>query len=166
MNGRSENAIGENGRRSRDGRAWSWGIAGAYTIFVGLVLGFVSFALTQEVNLVSADYYQREIAHQQHIDSVRRAQALPAGMAWSVQRAGADFDFSFPPRENAGPLRGTIHLYRPDDARLDRQYAIALDAQGKQRVPAADLSPGAWRAKISWQMHGEQYYSELPLSVE
>lgn len=135
-------------------------------VFVVLVLSFVAFALAQEVELVSADYYQREIAHQQHIDSVRRAQALPAGMAWSVVKEGGQFVFAFPADKIEGPLRGIIHLYRPDNMRLDREYAIELDVQGRQGVAASDLATGVWRVKISWQQGVEGYYSELALRVE
>ncbi len=150
----------------KGGRAWSLGVAGAYMVLVVLVLGFVGFALTQEVELVSADYYQRAIGHQDHIDSVKRAQALPAEVAWTATREGGQFAFAFPVHKIRGTLQGTIHLYRPDDFRRDREYAIALDANGRQLLPAADLEAGLWRAKIRWDHGAVGYYSELVLRVD
>ena len=148
------------------GRAWAWGIVGACVLFIGVMLGFVAFSFSQRVDLVSRDYYQREIEHQQQIDRVTRTGSLPAGIAWDLAQEGGQAVFAFPLERVEKPVRGSIHLYRPADASLDQKWKIALDGAGRQRVPLASLEPGRWRVKIDWKLGEKEYYSEFALTVE
>jgi len=151
---------------ARTGRAWAWGIVGACALFIGAMLVFVAFSFSQRVDLVAPDYYQREIEHQQQIDRVTRTGALPEGVTWQLNQEGDQALFAFPREQVEGEVRGSIHLYRPADATLDRKWKIALDEQGRQRIPLASLKPGRWRVKIDWQLGQEEYYSEFALTVE
>lgn len=149
------------------GRAWAWGIVGACGLFISVMLGFVAFSFfSQGVDLVSRDYYQQEIEHQRQIDRVTRTGNLPEGIAWELTQEGNQAMFSFPQEQVKEPMRGSIHLYRPADASLDQKWEIALDRQGRQRVPLASLAPGRWRVKIDWRLGEEEYYSEFALTVE
>ena len=146
------------------GKSWVRGIVGAYLLFVTMTLSFVFFAFSQRLDLVSPDYYQREIAFQQHIDRVERTRALPSELAWSLSWEGTDLICAFPPDAPDAPPVGTIHLYRPANADLDRQIPIDLDANGRQRLTTA-LIPGHWRIKISWKLGTQDYFSETALTV-
>ncbi|MDA0335824.1 MAG: FixH family protein [bacterium] len=147
------------------GRSWAWGVTAAYLIFAGLTLTMVAIAVSQRTDLVSADYYQREIDYQQHIEGRARSQALPAGVAWSFRHEDGDLVLRFPPGHFADAPQGQVHLYRPDNASLDRHYTIALDGFGDQRIPLAELATGRWQVRIEWRAGGEQYYSERDLQV-
>ena len=150
----------------RKGRAWAWGITGLCLLFISTTLGFVAFSFSQRVDLVSPDYYQREIEHQRQIDKAARTATLPEGVGWKLVREGDWIVFSFPREQVKEEVRGVIHLYRPSDARLDREWPIELDPEGRQRLPLAELAAGFWRVKIDWRMGGEEYYSELAIKVE
>jgi hypothetical protein len=63
------------------------------------------------------------------------------------------------------PVQGTIYLYRPANAQLDREYPIELDENGHQNLAVTDIEFGLWRAMIYWQMEGDEYYTELALTV-
>ncbi|MBT3343087.1 MAG: hypothetical protein HN712_11175 [Gemmatimonadetes bacterium] len=149
----------------RRGRSWAWGIIGAYSSFAVLTLVMVGFAFSQRVDLVSDDYYQREIDHQQHIDRVTRTQELPDGVEWTVTHQDGDFLFELPKGHFNGDLQGQIHFYRPDNSTLDRTHGIHLDVQGQQRITAAGLPAGHWRIHIEWQVAGLDYYSERELNI-
>lgn len=151
---------------ARTGRTWAWGIVGACALFIGAMLVFVAFSFSQRVDLVSRDYYQREIEHQRQIDRVTRTGRLPGGIAWKLSQEDDQALFAFPRERVAEEVRGSIHLYRPADATLDRKWKIALDEEGHQRVPLASLEPGRWRVKIDWRLGEEEYYSEFALTVE
>jgi hypothetical protein len=151
---------------AQTGRTWAWGVVGACILFISVMLGFVVFSFSQQVDLVSRDYYQREIEHQRQIDRVARTRSLPEDVAWELSQEVDQAVFAFPQDQVEEEVRGRIHLYRPADASLDRKWEIALDRQGRQRVPLASLEPGRWRVKIDWRLGGEEYYSEFALTVE
>jgi hypothetical protein len=151
--------------QGQGGRLWAWGITGAYLVFAGLTLTMVAIAVMQRTDLVSEDYYQREIDHQQHIDRRARTQALPAGVAWSFSHEGDDLVLRFPQDHFTDSPEGQVYLYRPDNATLDRDYPIALDAYGQQRIPLAELAFGRWHVRIEWHADGQQYFSERELQV-
>lgn len=153
------------GRDPRRGRSWAWGVIGAYSAFALLTLTMVGFAFSHRVDLVSDDYYQREIDHQRHIDRVERTSELPAGAQWSISHEEGSFLFQLPLVHFADDLQGRIHFYRPDNSTLDRTFGIELDASGSQRITSAGMPIGHWRIRIEWQAGGLGYYSERELNV-
>lgn len=155
-----------NNMSSGQGRGWSWGIVAAYLLFAATTLGFVAFSFSQRVDLVSRDYYQRETDHQQQIDRVERTGMLPDGIAWSMRRQGEQILFQFPQDQVEGKVEGSMHLYRPSNASLDRKLIIKLDANGQQSLAANELEAGLWRVKISWSLGAEEYYSEFAFVME
>ena len=148
------------------GRGWPWGILAAYLLFMATTLGIVAFSFSQRVDLVSRDYYQREIDHQRQIDRVERTGALPGGIVWSMGWEGERVFFQFPQDQVEGKVEGIMHLYRPSNASLDRTLVIKLDANGRQSLAADELDSGLWRIKISWSLGAEEYYSEFAFVVE
>ena len=50
------------------------------------------------------------------------------------------------PRQSAG----SIELYRPSAAGMDRAVRLEPDANGVQRLDAAGLAPGLWQVRVSW----------------
>ncbi len=149
-----------------DGRGWAWGISGACAVVICMILAFVFFAFSQQVDLVSRDYYRQEIEHQRQIDRVERTGGLPQGVAWDLRQEEGKLVCAFPLDRVEGEVVGTLHFYRPSDASLDRKWKIDLDEQGRQRLSLDQFEPGLWRVKIAWSLGGEEYYSEFSLTVE
>lgn len=149
-----------NSRPPASGRAWIWGVTGGYLLFAAATLGFVAFALTQDTELVSPDYYQRGTAHQAHMDATSRALALPDSLAWTVALKGGQVTCRFARAD----IQGRFHLYRPADAALDRRLDIALQ-DGAQTL-STDLAPGRWILQIDWTMDGLAYHSRREFRVE
>ncbi|HSH17350.1 MAG TPA: FixH family protein, partial [Verrucomicrobiae bacterium] len=53
---------------------------------------------------------------------------------------------------------GSIQIYRPSDAALDRQVEFAPDTTGAQRIDAREMVSGLWKLKITWQVGGEEFF--------
>ncbi|MBT4496965.1 MAG: hypothetical protein HOC74_04550 [Gemmatimonadetes bacterium] len=148
------------------GRAWAWGIIVACAVFICMMLAFVFFAFSQQVDLVSRDYYQQEIEHQRQIDRVERTGDLPEDVAWDLRQVDDQLVCEFPLDRIEGEVAGTLHFYRPSDARLDRKWKIDLDEQGRQSLQLGEFDVGLWRVKIAWNLGDEEYYSEFTLMIE
>lgn len=148
------------------GRAWARGIVLAILVFACGTLGMVGIALSTSTDLVSADYYQREIDFQQQIDRQERTLALPEGVDWRLRLGENNLTLSFPLGHFGEAPSGIIRLYRPDDASLDHDVVIELDADGRQQIPMTGLAAGRWRVHIEWVADGQQYYSEARLHLD
>ena len=55
---------------------WGTGIFITIIIFVSFFTSFIIFSLTQDINLVSKDYFPEEIAYGQKLDKIKNADAL------------------------------------------------------------------------------------------
>ncbi|HZS03528.1 MAG TPA: FixH family protein [Blastocatellia bacterium] len=142
---------------------WGYGIAAVYSIFALATLGVVAFSLTQKVELVSKDYYEKEVTCEQQIERLRQTNAMGQQVTCQLTTDGRFIEARFPAALT--DVRGTLTLYRPSDSSLDREVTLAPDAGGRQLIPADKLAKGYWRAKLHWQSGGRGYYNEYSLTV-
>jgi nitrogen fixation protein FixH len=143
---------------------WGIAVAIAYTVFASATAGFVAFAMSHPVQLVSSDYYERSLAHDAHLAAVARTQALGPGVSVGVT-AGGDALIVTLPAEAAAGAAGRVAFYRPADASADRTVTLDVDAQGRQRVPLAGLAAGYWRVRVEWTALGKAYFAEHVVAV-
>lgn len=143
-------------------RNWGVRIALVYIAFATATIGFVTFAMSQDVDLVSPDYYARSLAHDDRLDAMARADALGDTFRVSASQDGRSVQLTIPAGASTG-LRGAVTLYRPSDASADRSYDLALDAAGRQQIAFTDEAAGAWRLQVRWTAATGDYYAERPL---
>lgn len=143
---------------------WGVGLVAAYLLFASSTLGFVAFAMSQSVELVSDDYYQRSLVEDARIEATRQADALGPALACrpSPDRRALVIQL---PLAHVATAAGTVTLYRPSSVAADRRVPLSLDAVGQQRVPLAGLAAGRWLVVLDWQAGGRRYHHERPLLV-
>jgi nitrogen fixation protein FixH len=141
-----------------------WGVAVAlfYSVFALSTVGFVVYAMSRDVDLVSEDYYARALAHDDRLQARANADALGAGVGATVT---ADHVRVRVPAAMAPLVRGTVTLYRPADARADRAVALVPAADGTQSLAIAGLAPGLWRLQMQWSADGHDYYAERDIRI-
>jgi nitrogen fixation protein FixH len=123
---------------------------------------FVVWAMRQREDLVSADYYEREVRYQQQLDSLNRSQAFSTQVVVTFDPAQQAILITLPAARGA---TGRVHLYRPSDARLDRELPLALNDEGVQRLGAKELSGGLWKVRVNWTAQGKEYFLDQPVIV-
>lgn len=141
-----------------------WGIAVAvfYTVFALSTVGFVVFAMSRDVELVSDDYYARALQHDGHMQAVANADALGT----AVQATVVDGRLTLRMPVAMAPLvRGTATLYRPASAAADRTVALVPAADGTMLVPTTGLASGRWQLHVRWSADGRDYYTERDLRL-
>jgi nitrogen fixation protein FixH len=142
---------------------WPYALMAFFGVLITAIASMITFALRQDDQLVSGDYYEQELHHQQQIERVRRTQAF-AGQV-SVEYAGGEITVVLPAAHARQQPTGSVQLYRPSDARLDRDVKLAVNAAGRQQIDARGLRPGLWRVRVTWTAGTEEYFRDATVIV-
>ena len=144
---------------------WPWAIVAWFICFFGVVVGLTTTAIRSRTDVVSPDYYAQELRFQDRIDASARTDALPSQPTVFVDEHRRSLHLQLPGGAAPGNATGRINLYRPDDARLDQEFSLKLDATGTQLIPVASLRPGRWKVRIAWQSEGREFYHETTVRL-
>ena len=144
---------------------WNWGtgVATVYSVFAMSTIGFVTFAMSRPVSLVSGDYYEQSLREDAKRQAVANAAALWTSVSLAVGEPGR-LDLRLP-LEQAAIAQGTITFYRASDAAQDRVVPMRLTADGTQAVPLQGLAAGQWLAQLRWTAQGREFYLTRPIVV-
>jgi hypothetical protein len=144
---------------------WPLGIILTLAIFFAGTVGLVVMACSQRVDLVSPDYYEKELKYQSQIDRAERTHRAASQGSVAYDAAGKYITFSLPADQVSLAVWGSIELYRPSAARMDHAVSLKPDAKGIQRLDASGLAPGLWRVRVSWTSEKQNYYLEQQVVV-
>ncbi len=142
---------------------WPYALIAFFTVLITVIASFVIWSLRQDMELVGADYYDQEMRFQQRIDSIRRAQVF-GGQITIVHEAGR-ITVTLPTAHAAKHPAGILRLYRPSDAKLDREMKLAVDATGTQQLAVPGLRSGLWKARVSWTVGAEEFFRDETLII-
>jgi hypothetical protein len=143
---------------------WPIAIIAFFIVFATFIVSFIVFASRQRVDLVRADYYEAEIKFQQQIDRVERSRPVEAGVTVNYNEKSANITIQLP-AESDKNATGQIELYRPSDARQDKNIKLAPDQTGQQQVNVRDLNNGLWKVRVTWTSSGKEFFIEKPITI-
>ncbi len=143
---------------------WPAGIILAFALFITGTAGLIILACSHKEDLVSSDYYEKELRYQGHIERLNRTRQLPTPCSVSYEAAGKSIRISLP-ANHALLARGLIQLYRPSGAGMDRQFDLDLDSTGAQSIDASALRPGLWKVRVSWTVGKLEYFIDQKVVV-
>ena len=143
---------------------WGLGVTLAYVVFAGSTLGFVAYAMSQPVDLVSPDYYSRSLQQDARTDAAARVLALGSGFACEVRPEARLVTFAVPV-EQAASAAGPIPWYRPSSSSADRAEPFRVSEAGQGRISMDGLARGRWILQFEWQAQGRGFYAERPVTV-
>ncbi len=152
----------ENKKKSR----WGIGIAVVYGIFMLAMIAVVVASRFQQVDLVAKDYYDKEIQYQEQIERMKRSQAEGFGLSIKHDVRTSTLRVTFPAEVASSGITGTVKLFRPSNAALDRNFELNVEKGSSCELDCGKLARGLWKIKIDWQIDTLQYYHEEELHVE
>jgi nitrogen fixation protein FixH len=144
---------------------WPVAIILVFALFIASTISLIVMACTQKVDLVSSNYYEQELRFQGQIDRVKRTRQLATQAVVAYDSAGKRITISLPGEQAREAVTGSIQLYRPSAARLDRQIDLKVDTNGFQSVDAAGLRPGLWKVRVSWTANHQDYYTDQQVVI-
>src|SRR5580765_5775172 len=103
---------------------WGTGLALTFAIFAAGMLFLVTLCMKQNEDLVSTDYYNREIAFQQQINKESNSRELIQPLQIQYDQSQQQVAIIFPAELKNESITGSIHFFKPDNAALDFDVAV------------------------------------------
>ena len=141
---------------------WGTKILIVYVVFISGILFMVFKSSTQKTDLVTTDYYAKELKYQDKINEMNRVQALSAPVEFVIKDNALIIQF---PKYFAGKrLTGEAVLYCPSDENKDLKNNFSVqDKPVKIIIPATNK--GLHELHLSWQDGGINYYFEKKIFI-
>jgi nitrogen fixation protein FixH len=139
---------------------WPIGIACFFAVLITALATWAVVAQRNRVELVSADYYEQEMAYQQQINRLRRSADAGVSIGYVPVGQGGVIRIAWPMVSRPADAQGRVRFYRPSEAALDREVPLLVGADGIQSIDAAPLKAGLWKVRIHWGPENSGYYAE------
>ncbi len=136
---------------------WGTGIVIGIGLFMAFILYFVIRISTEkkyDYDLVTEEYYQKEMVYQTEIDAERNSHSLDGRIAGEKTENG--WMLTFPKNIDYTKIEGTVFLYRPSNKNLDFQLPLKL-SNPNLLIPDERLVPGRWNTIVQWKYEGTDY---------
>jgi hypothetical protein len=145
---------------------WGTGIVLAFVLFISFI-GFLVIKMnTNQIyqhDLVTEDYYKKELEFQQKIDNAAAAVAMDYSIVVKQQAEG--LLISFPESLKDNQVKGSVYLYNPANKKLDFTTPIRLK-QSQMLIPSKFLVQGRWDVEINWNSKNLPYYYKTKLMLQ
>ena len=138
---------------------WNWGkgIVVGMLAFMSFILYFViKLSINDDYShdLVTEDYYAKEIAYQKEIDAETNTKKLKE--AFTGKRTNEGWLVTFPSELKPSVIKGKIFLYRPSNQKLDFELPIVLSSSNLL-IPNKRMVSGRWNITIEFTYNNKDY---------
>ncbi|MEA3443222.1 MAG: FixH family protein, partial [Bacteroidota bacterium] len=123
---------------------------------------FITFAMTQNLNLVEDDYYKKGANYTEQMEIDKRSAKYLNTIY--IQDDGEKISIFFPDGFAENLKNGTMLFFRPSDNNNDITFEIN-DQSNVQSIDKKKLIKGRYIVKISWQSDS-RYYIEKDFFVK
>ncbi|MDR3679956.1 MAG: FixH family protein [Flavipsychrobacter sp.] len=142
----------------------SWGIriAIVYSGFVLLILTLVIASMHQHFDLVSANYYDEEVAYQKVINAGKNEATLSTPI--NVHANADKVTIEFPAELQGKEAKGEIRFYSPVNSAWDTKYNVAI-VDHSMSIERSKLRNTKYIVKIDLTDNGKRYYQETEINL-
>ncbi len=109
---------------------WGTGIVIGIIVFVVVTITMTVIFMTQDVSLVSDNYYEKSLSYQDEIDKQNRTNSLDDQV--KINFNGEVINILFPFDYLNENISGEIYFYRPSNSKLDFKMPLELNEEGNQ----------------------------------
>lgn len=136
---------------------WGTGILVAFIAFISFIMFFVitmSTNKTYDHDLVTENYYGKELEFQEDINQLKHSQSLKKDIIW--KRTTEGMMITFPDDFDSDDISGTVFFYRPSNKLLDFEIPL-LVSEHSMLIPNERLLDGRWNLTVTWKAKGISY---------
>lgn len=131
-------------------------IVGAFVFFALFIGTLVFISMREDVSLVTENYYQEELNHQDKINKQANANQLTDKPQISFVDNSVKVIFPY----FSSIEKGELHVMRPSDKRLDQSFELSAMQGDSQQFELKVWEKGLYRVTFTWTMEGKDYYFE------
>lgn len=144
----------------------SWGIKIilAFIVFAMGIGTMVGISMTKNIDLVTENYYEKELKYQDKIDMLNRTKALTDKI--TIENTSGIVKINFPSAYANEIITGTVNFYRAMDKKKDFKVELKKDASSIQKISTANMEKGNWKVEIMWKMQGKDYFCQSDIFVD
>lgn len=142
---------------------WGTGLFTFIVLFLSTMIGVVIFSFSQQVNLVTPEYYPKGVKYEDQIIKIKNTALLKEKVSLVVK--GDKMIVHFPDEFNNKKLSGTVHFYYVTNFEKDQEDDLEVDENGEQEFALKGLSRGRYIIKIDWGDGAKNYYQEIDLNI-
>ena len=141
---------------------WGYKILLVYIIFITGIMFLVFKSSSQKMDLVTTDYYAKELKYQQKIDAMKNVHQLSDTVKYEMNEGKLTIVF---PKDFAGKkITGDVLLYCPSDE--DKDVTQNFSVQDLSVIiPVHVYNKGLYELQLSWQANETSYYFEKKLVI-
>lgn len=143
---------------------WGTGILITIIVFMIITLGTVFTFMNEKVDLVTDNYYEKELKYQQQIDKLNRTQEME--MDVDIQLSNAGIVLTFPDSISGSQISGDVFLYRPSDSGYDITLPVKVQANNQMIISTEKIIKGFWKVKVEWNANNDSFFSEKSLIIQ
>jgi hypothetical protein len=129
---------------------WGKGIVIALTLFIGFISFLVVKIMSQDVDLVSEDYYKQEIDYEARIQKEQNGLNNAAKIELIDQEAYVVVQLP----DSSSLTNVVLNLKRPNDKKLDKSFKI--EGTKTFMLPKSSLEKGKYELTIEYTINGEE----------
>ena len=135
---------------------WGWGILIVLILFVAFIGNLVYQSSQVKIDLVSENYYEKEIKYQEQID--RETNSLSLKTDIQIVKNRDYIEMVYPVNFIGTEISGTINFFKPDDAALDYTLEVRSSDINNQIINTRAFKQGWWEMQVNWTYQGIDYY--------
>lgn len=143
--------------------SWSYKIAILYSGFAGLILTLVIISSNNKEELVSKDYYAKELAYQDHINAVMNEKVLTSSLTYQVEEK--NIRLTLPSEMKNSSVSGQVNFYCPSSSAKDKVMNMKFNDEGIQIIDKSELQRGIYKMELTWSANGKTFYKEAVINI-
>lgn len=143
---------------------WGTGILITIIVFMIITLGTIFTFMNEKVDLVTDNYYEKELKYQQQIDKLTRTHEMR--MDVEIQLTNEGIVLTFPDSIIGGQISGNVFLYRPSDSNYDVKLPIQDLKNNQMIITTEKIIKGFWKVKVEWSANNDSFFSEKSIIVQ
>ena len=136
---------------------WGWAMVLVFITFMSifLYLFYKSMQYAKDYDLVVDDYYTAELQYGEELKKIHAADTMR--MPVKIIRRNGGVEIVFPPYTDRNNLEGTVTLFKPDNKKLVKTFALQLDSTNRQFIPKDSFIYGRWNIILRWKSDSTEY---------
>ena len=141
---------------------WGYKILIVYAVFFSGILFLVVKSSEQKVDMVTTDYYDKELKYQQQIDAMSNVDQLSDTVKYEMN--GSNLAIIFPKDFLGKKVTGNAVLYCPSDEDKDMTHQFS-STDTTIFFPVRKTGRLEYELQLSWQSGGKNYYFKKKLLI-